>query len=193
MLKRENNKLWHWTKKLRNRRRVHRNNYNDYLRTSSDFLFSKRDSCKEGELEGKRFNLLLQPRILERQDSLIEVYEEFKRKLLQLYCNPPLTSHSPQLQPHKARSHHSTCTPLSSTLGQPSCLSKEADLVLIRCSAVRPALWTHFISACPCWRVPRLPSAAFPLKYQAGHAIHTTERFSSKKALQNFHILDNLE
>lgn len=96
--------------------------------------------CKEGEQEGERFYLLLQPRILEWRDSLIEVYEEFKGKLLQLSCNPPLTSHSPQLQLHKAKSHHNRHMPLNSTLRQPSCLGKEADLVLRKCSAVCPAL-----------------------------------------------------
>lgn len=125
--------------------------------------------CKEGQLSGERFNLLLQPRILEWQDLLIEVCKEFKGKLLQLYCNPPLTSHSPQLQ-LKARSHHSTWMPLGSTQGRPPASVRRQSLCLESVQQYALPSWVRFISACPCWRVHRLPSAASPEKYQTGHA-----------------------
>lgn len=183
VLKRENNKLWLGPRNW--------GTGEGYIGTSTTIIsgsvqilyFKERPMCKEGKLEGERFNFLLQPRILEWWDSLTDVYEEFKGKLLQLYYNPPLTSHSPQLQLHKARSHHSTCMPLGSTLGRPPAFLRRQILCLESVQQYALPSWVHFISACPCWRVHRLLSAASPEKYQAGHTICTTERFSRKKRI----------
>lgn len=120
VLKRENNKLWHWTKKLWNRWRVHWNKYNDYPRISSDFLFSKRDPCAKREnRKGKDLIYYYSLGYWSDETHWLRFMKKFKEKLLQPSSNLPLaTAPAPQGQISPQHAHDSQLHPRAALLPQ---------------------------------------------------------------------------
>lgn len=160
MLKRENEKLWHQTKRLRTGEGSIGTSITIIPESVQVSNFQIETRVKRETREGKIMNPWLWPRILQWQDSSIEVYEDFRGN----YCNssslsvPFSTAPAPQGQVSPQHTHTSQLHLWAALLPwqrQILCLESVA-------SAVRPALWVHLTSACLHWRAPRLLSAASP-------------------------------